>query len=103
VSDGWENDPPAGTAELLRVYRSKLDPQKKTSIIHCNPVFNANNFTLKRLSSLIPTVGLRDAEDLPVVLGFARFAEGNATLAELEEYLANRVQQVISNKRLTAN
>ncbi|NER24150.1 MAG: hypothetical protein F6J96_26285 [Symploca sp. SIO1C2] len=98
VSDGWENDPPAGTAELLRVYRSKLDPQKKTSIIHCNPVFNANDFTLKRLSSLIPTVGLRDAEDLPVVLGFARFAEGNATLAELEEYLANRVRQVISNK-----
>ncbi|HBE19583.1 MAG TPA: hypothetical protein DEG17_11085 [Cyanobacteria bacterium UBA11149] len=95
VSDGWENDPPAATSELLRVYRQKLDPQAKTSIIHCNPVFNPDDLTLKRLSPFIPTVGLRDAEDLPVVLGFARFADGSATLSELEDYLANRVKQLL--------
>ena len=97
ISDGWENDPPAATAELLRVYRNKLDPQGKISIVHCNPVFNADDFNLKRISSLIPTVGLREAEDLSLVLKFASFAEGRATLNELEAYLATRTQQVINN------
>ncbi|MEM8605332.1 MAG: hypothetical protein AAGF24_16045, partial [Cyanobacteria bacterium P01_H01_bin.121] len=78
VSDGWENDPPGGVAELLRVYRARLDPNRQISIIHCNPVFNAADFTLKRLSPLVPTVGLREAEELAVVLEFARFAEGTA-------------------------
>ncbi len=95
VSDGWENDPPAATAELLRVYRRKIDPDSKVSIIHCNPVFNADDFTLKRISPLIPTVGLREAEDLELILKFARFAEGTATLAELEAYLKTRSQQVL--------
>lgn len=95
ISDGWENDPPAATSELLRVYRRKLDPEGNTSIIHCNPVFSADDFNLKRLSPLIPTVGLREAEDLPVVVGFARFAEGSATLRELEDYLAARARQLL--------
>lgn len=94
VSDGWENDPPCGAAEILRIYRTKLDPQRRVSIVHCNPVFNSDDFTLKTLSPLIPTVGLRDAEDLPTVLGFARFAEGTALLSELEEYLAIKAQQL---------
>lgn len=100
VSDGWENDPPGGFAELLRVYRTKLDPKRQISIVHCNPVFNANDFTLKQLSSLVPTVGLRDAEELPVVLEFARFAEGTASLTELETYLASRVQHLLASTNL---
>ncbi len=95
ISDGWENDPSGATAELLRVYRSKFDSKNKISIIHCNPVFNADDFTLKGISPLIPTVGLRQAEDLPVVVEFARFAEGNATLSELENYLAARVEKLL--------
>jgi len=96
ISDGWDNDPPGATAELLRVYRQKLDPQGKTSIIHLNPVFNADNYSLKYLSPLIPTVGIREAEDLPVVLEFARFAEGNGTLKELEDYLCDRVRELLN-------
>jgi hypothetical protein len=95
VSDGCDNDPPQGATEVLRVYREKLDPQRRVSIIHCNPVFNPEDFSLRPLSPLIPTVGLREAEDLPTMLGFARFAEGNASLAELEDYLASRVQQFL--------
>jgi hypothetical protein len=95
VTDGWENDPPNGAAEVLRVYRQKLDPEKRTCIIHCNPVYNSTDFSLHPLSPDIPTVGLRDAEDLPTMLGFARFAEGSASLTELEEYLAQRVKQML--------
>ncbi len=95
ISDGCENDPPQGAAEVLRVYRTKLDPQRKTSIVHCNPVFDGEDFSLRSLSPTIPTVGLSDAEDLPTMLNFARFAEGAASLGELEDYLAARVQQML--------
>ncbi len=95
VSDGCENDPPRGASELLRVFRTKLDPARRTSIVHCNPVFDPDDFTLRPLSPLVPTVGLRDAEDLPTMLGFARFAEGTLPLGELEAYLAARVARMI--------
>lgn len=94
LSDGWENDPPNGASEVLRVFRSHIDPS--VSILHCNPVFNADDFSVRALSPAVPTVGLRDAEDLPTVLGFARFADGQSSLAELEQYLKVRVHQFLS-------
>ncbi len=97
VSDGCENDPPRGASELLRVFRSKLDPARRTSVIHCNPVFDPDDFTLRPLSPLVPTVGLRDAEDLPTMLGFARFAEGTLPRADLESYLASRAARMIGS------
>ncbi len=95
ISDGWENDPPKGAAQVLEVYRQKLDPTRKTVIVHGNPVFDTDNFLLRALTPEIPTVGLRDAEDLPTLLGFARFAEGSAGLSELEAYLAAKVRQLL--------
>lgn len=103
ISDGCENDPPNGAAEALRVYRTKLDPSWQTSIIHCNPVFNSDDFSLRTLSPFVPTVGLRDAEDLPTMLNFARFAEGSAPLSELETYLAQRVQQFLTASSLISS
>ncbi|GAA6620282.1 hypothetical protein [Scytonema sp. NUACC26] len=98
VSDGCENDPPCGAAEILRVYRTRIDSMQKTSIVHCNPVFNSEDYSLRSLSSSIPTVGLRDAEDLPTMLGFARFANGSAPLSELEAYLAKRVELMLGGR-----
>ena len=68
---------------------------ERTSIVHCNPVFDPDDFTLRPLSPFVPTVGLRDAEDLPTMLGFARFAEGTLPLADLEAYLASRAARMI--------
>ena len=76
--------------------RTRLDPQHDTAIVHCNPVFAEDDFAPHALSSFIPTVGLRDAEDLPTALGFARFAEGSTTHEELEAYLAARVQRFLT-------
>ena len=95
VSDGFENDPPLGAAEVARVFRSRLDPERKTAIVHMNPVFDAQNYAPRTLGDAIPTVGLRDAEDLLTVLGFARFADGHAPLAELESYLAARMAEML--------
>ncbi|MEL6457261.1 MAG: hypothetical protein AAFQ91_03255 [Cyanobacteria bacterium J06621_15] len=91
VSDGYENDPPCGAAQVLRIFRNRLDPNNRTSIVHCNPVFNAEDFSVHSLCPDIPTVGLRDAEDLPTMLSFAQFANGSASLSELEEFLLERV------------
>ena len=95
ISDGYENDPPQGAAEVLRIYRTKLDPSRQTSIIHCNPVFDPDTFSPYILSPHIPTLGIREAEDLPTLINFARFADGDVSLKELEDYLALRVQQML--------
>ncbi|MCT7980829.1 hypothetical protein [Laspinema olomoucense] len=99
VSDGWENDPPGGAAQVLEIYRTKLDVQGQTAIVHCNPVFDSDDFLLRSLTPAIPTVGLREAEDLPTLLGFARFAEGAAELADLEAYLAAKVRQLLGEEQ----
>lgn len=95
ISDGWENDPPGAVAELLRVYYEKIDRQRQVSIVHFNPVFNANDYELKQISPLVPTIGIREAEDLPTVLAFVRFADGRGSLVELEAYLLQRVQDIL--------
>ena len=102
VSDGFENDPPAGAAEVCRVFRERLDPQRRTVILHVNPVFDAPHLGPRRLTppmdpprATVPTVGLRDAEDLPTVLAFARFADGGLSLTDLEDYLGRRAAEFI--------
>ncbi len=95
VSDGYDNDPPNAVAEVTRIFRTKLDPARRTSIVHANPVFASELYAPRGLGFHVPTVGVRDAEDLPTVLGFARFAEGAAPLSELEDYLAARVRRLL--------
>ncbi|RYZ43460.1 MAG: hypothetical protein EOO71_03540 [Myxococcaceae bacterium] len=97
VSDGYDNDPPNAVAEVTRLFRTKLDPARRTTIIHANPVFASELYAPRGIGTHVPTVGVRDAEDLPTVLGFARFAEGASPLAELEDYLAARVRRMLEH------
>ena len=97
VSDGFENDPPGAVSEVARVFRQRLDRDEATSIVHLNPVFDAEDYQPHALSEFFPTLGLRDAEDIPTMLGFAKFASGAAQLSELEEYLAARVHEVLAS------
>lgn len=95
VSDGYENDPPGGAAEVMRVFRAKIDPTRPLSVVHVNPAFDSASYGPRRLGDGIVTVGLREAEDLPTVLGFVRFAEGSGSLDALEAYLAERVRRYL--------
>lgn len=95
VSDGFDNDPPRGAGEVCRVFRSRIDPQRRTTIVHVNPVFDAPHLGPKPLDRSVPTVGLRDAEDLATLLAFARFADGGTSLQELEDYLAVRADALV--------
>ena len=91
VSDGYENDPPGAAAEIVRRFRAHLDPRRGVSFVHANPVFDSERFAPRALGPWLPTIGLRDAEDLLTLLGFARFADGAAPLCELEAYLSARL------------
>ncbi|WP_234312397.1 hypothetical protein [Streptomyces griseus] len=96
VSDGWDNAPPGLAGEVLRVWRARLDPERRTAVVHVNPVYDAGVFDVRRLGPSVPAVGIRDAEDLPALVEIARFAEGRTGLTELRSYLDRRVADFLA-------
>ncbi|MDX3072196.1 hypothetical protein [Streptomyces sp. MI02-7b] len=94
VSDGWDNAPPGLAAEVLRVWRARLDPAGRTSVVHLNPVYDADAFDVRRLSAAVATAGIRDAEDLPALVEIAQFAEGRTELAGLVAYMDARAARM---------
>ncbi|MFD0421723.1 hypothetical protein [Streptomyces parvus] len=91
VSDGWDNAPVGLAGEVLRVWRRRLDPGRRTAVVHVNPVYDAEGFDVRRLAAGVATAGIRDAEDLPALVEIARFAEGRTGPAELYAYLDRQV------------
>jgi hypothetical protein len=96
VSDGWDNSPPGLAAEVLRVWRTRLDPAGQVDIVHVNPVFDAEGLDVRALSPLVPSVGIRDAEDLVPLVELAQFAQGRVGLPELMAYLDVRVRRFLN-------
>lgn len=94
VSDGYDNDPPGGAAEIIRVFRARLDPGRTTSLVHLNPVYDASEYATKGIHPAMVTLGIRDAEGLPTLLGFARFIDGSASLPELQALLDSRAREL---------
>lgn len=94
VSDGWDNAPDGMAGEVLRVWRSRLDPGHQVSAVHLNPEFDAHAFDVKALGH-VPTVGVRDAEDVPALVEFARFTEGRTGLAQLKAHFDDRVTRFL--------
>jgi hypothetical protein len=100
VSDGVDNAPSAGAAEVARVCRQR--GLSRAAIVQVNPAFDGNELAPRELGPDIATVGLRDAESLFVALEFARFALGSATLFELEQHLGARVSGFLGTKSAIA-
>jgi hypothetical protein len=92
VSDGWDNAPPGLASEVLRIWRTRLDPGHGCDIVHLNPVYDAADFDVRRLAPTVPTAGIRDAEDLVALVELAHFAEGRTGFAELRAHLTRRVE-----------
>ncbi|MEU9095492.1 hypothetical protein [Streptomyces sp. NPDC048428] len=97
VSDGWDNAPPGLAGEVLRVWRTRLDPDRSTAVVHVNPVYDADGFDVRRLSPGVPTAGIRDAEDLPALVEIAHFSEGRTGPAELYAYLDRQVARFVND------
>lgn len=98
LSDGYDNDPPGGAGEVLRVFRQRLDPTARTVVVHANPVFDANDFSPRALTPSVPTIGVRDASDLPTMLAFARFAAADGALEGLHAFLGARVAALVEDE-----
>ncbi|MEU6247442.1 hypothetical protein [Glycomyces sp. NPDC047010] len=98
VSDGWDNAPAGLAAEVLRVWAVRLDPRRRTAIVHLNPVFDADGIGVRRLAPSVPTAGVRDAEDLPELIAFARFGDGRAGLGELRAAVDARVARWLAEE-----
>lgn len=98
VSDGFENDPADATHQIIRAYQQRLSGHHRIALVHANPVFDPDHFSPRRLGDALLTIGLRDAEDLGASLGFAKFAAGEASQAELEAYLRKLAWQKITRQ-----
>jgi len=95
VSDGWDNAPPGLAGEVLRVWRTRLDPGHACGIVHLNPVYDAADFDVRRLAPTVPTAGIRDAEDLVALVELAQFAEGRTGIFELRAHLERRIEHFL--------
>jgi hypothetical protein len=96
VSDGWDNAPPGQAAEVLRVWSTRLDPDRRTNVVHLNPVYDSDTFDVRRLGRGVATVGVRDAEDVAALIELARFATGHAGFDELRHHLADPVERFLA-------
>lgn len=96
VSDGWDNAPPGQAAEVLRVWTTRLDTDRRTSIVHLNPVYDSDTFDVRRIGPGVATVGVRDAEDVAALVELARFATGGAGFDELRAHLTDRVDRFLA-------
>jgi hypothetical protein len=96
VSDGFDNAPPGLAGEVLRVWRARFDPEQATSVVHLNPVYDADTFDVRRLTPGVATVGVRDAEDAAALVELARFATGAAGFDQLRRHLTDRVERFLA-------
>jgi len=98
VSDAWDNDPPGGASEVLRVWRERVDPEGHTEVVHLNPVYDPRDFMVRPLAPGVPSVGIRDGEDAATLVEVARFATGLGHLDELTGYFATQVSRLLNNE-----
>jgi hypothetical protein len=95
ISDGYENAPVGASDQIVFAYRERLSLARPIAFIHANPVFDPDHFSPKPLGDAVTTIGLRDAEDLGASMGFAKFASGEASQTQLEEYLGSLTDDLI--------
>jgi hypothetical protein len=93
VSDGVENAPSGAFRALLKGYW-KIGG--RATVLHFNPVFDPSTLEVARLHPRLPALGLRSSDDLPALLGFARFLSNEAKLEDLEAYLETRAQRLLA-------
>jgi hypothetical protein len=101
VSDAWDNDPPGGAAQVLGVWRRRLDPDGRTEVVHLNPVYDPRTYSVRPLAPGVPSVGIRDGEDAATLVEVARFATGSARFVDLAGYLRTQVDRMLGGVAVT--
>lgn len=75
----------------------RLAPGQRVMIVHLNPVYDADDFDVRRPAPAVPTAGVRDAEDLPALVEPAQFAEGRVGLDRLRAHLDDRAARFLGD------
>lgn len=103
VSDGYENDLPGGAEGVARLYRRHLG---NTRFVHVNPTFDGELLQPRPLapdgpqgSVDLPTLGLRDAEDLPTALQVLHASPPWGGSAAMETLLVDRAERLLARHR----
>ncbi len=86
-SDGYENTPAGGVHAIVSAYERNFAAQRPVTWLQLNPVFSAQELSPRALSPLVPTVGVREAEELHLGLAIGRFAQGKVSLRGLKRLL----------------
>lgn len=90
VSDGFENDPPGGAAQVAEAYK-KWGGRAK--IVQLAPVVDANEYQPR---AVVPAmVALREAEDAPALILLAEFLAGLEHFSVLQARLAAWAQSYL--------
>ncbi|MEM9029717.1 MAG: hypothetical protein AAGC70_15260 [Pseudomonadota bacterium] len=97
VSDGFENAPSGGAAEVVRIWREKLSGHRKTTLTHINPVFNPQTYAVRSLSPHIPAFGVRNVDDVPLAMLMARFKAGVFDLRQLLQFLDVQARSALAD------
>ncbi|GAA4896784.1 hypothetical protein LX16_1309 [Stackebrandtia albiflava] len=95
VSDGWDNSPPGLAKAVLGAWRRRIDVARQTAVVHLNPGYDPRRYDVRRLADGVPTIGIRDAADIPALVELAGFAEGRRGMAELHAHLDLRVARLL--------
>ena len=71
----------------------QLAQSRQTTLLHINPVFDAERYEPRRLSPLVPTIGIRTAADLLAVMPYVEFAAGRRSADDLQKLLEEQASR----------
>lgn len=101
VSDGFENDPPGAVEGIARLYRAHLGD---TRFVHVNPTYDGETLQPRPLAPAgpegaehLPTVGIRDAEDLPSILAVLNVSSPWGTPDMMTRWLEARAAALLAH------
>ena len=73
--------------------------ERRTRLLHLNPAYDDCDYAPQALGPTVPTLGIRNAEDIPSILGFAQFVDANGDLAVLQRHLETLATALIETNR----
>ena len=95
LSDGYENVVAGAVTQTINAFKRQLDPENKTMIVQLSSVFAAESHTVRQLTELVPSVGIRDTGQLfgGLLLSMIQ-AKRDETLSRFVNYLKSKVMQL---------
>lgn len=96
ISDAFEEGQWGRAAQVAEIFKACMGQAGGPRVLLFNPTYDADEIMPRPLGPEIPVLGLSEPEHLPATLAFARFASGEASLAQLQAWLGDQAQRLIA-------